>query len=281
MLSDVVGCLQCPHCTTGLALDGRVLRCEQGHAFDVARQGYVNLLAGQPVPGGGDDAAMVAARERFLAAGHLPVRDLVATEAERVTGGALASGCVVDLGAGTGHYLAHVLDRLGGSAVGLALDASTYAARRAARAHQRAGSVVCDVWRRLPVHDAVAPLVLDVFAPRNASEIARILAPGGTLIVVTPGERHLHELVDALGLLTVDPDKERRLETSLTPYLRLERAVPHTSSMTLGHDDVLALVGMGPSARHVDPSALAGRVARMPGRAQVTASVLLSTYRKG
>ncbi len=51
------------------------------------------------------------------------------------------------------------------------------------------------------MRDAVAALVLNVFAPRNGAETTRVLAPGGLLAVVTPTERHLEELVGPLGLL--------------------------------------------------------------------------------
>jgi 23S rRNA (guanine745-N1)-methyltransferase len=55
-------------------------------------------------------------------------------------------GLVVDVGAGTGHHLAAVLDALTAHH-GVALDVAKAAARRAARAHPRAAAVVCDVWR--------------------------------------------------------------------------------------------------------------------------------------
>ena len=90
-----------------------VLRCGEGHSFDIARQGYVNL-----VPGPGDSAEMVEAREAFLAAGHSAASSEAL--AEEAAGGE-APGRVVDLGAGTGHYLARVLDALP-ERIGLALD---------------------------------------------------------------------------------------------------------------------------------------------------------------
>ena len=52
---------------------------------------------------------------------------------------------MLDLGGGTGHHLAAVLDRAP-DAVGVVLDSSAYAARRAARAHPRALAVVADSW---------------------------------------------------------------------------------------------------------------------------------------
>ncbi|MDF1543430.1 MAG: hypothetical protein P1P71_10015, partial [Anaerosomatales bacterium] len=72
MLADVIGCLACPHCGGALALAeaGRTMRCDAGHSFDIARQGYASLLAGDAHTGTADTAEMVAAREAFLSAGH-------------------------------------------------------------------------------------------------------------------------------------------------------------------------------------------------------------------
>jgi SAM-dependent methyltransferase len=181
-------------------------------------------------------------------------------------------GCVLDLGAGTGWYLARVLDRLPGR-LGIALDLSKHALRRAARVHERVAAVACDAWRPLPVRDDVAALVLSVFAPRNGPEIARVLRPGGALAVVTPTGRHLGELVAELGLLTVDERKEERLAATLDAYLDLERRVEHEWSLDLAPEDVANAVAMGPSARHVTPGELGSRAA-------VTASLAISIYRR-
>lgn len=278
MLADVVGCLSCPNCGGGLALAGRVLRCVAGHSFDLARQGYVNLLPGRGMstPPIGDTSAMVAAREEFLDAGHyVPLTEALVAAAARAA--AAAPGCVVDLGAGPGHHLSAVLDRLPGRP-GLAVDASRYAARRAARAHPRAGAVVCDAWRRLPVRTGSAALVLDVFAPRNGAEIARVLHPDGTLVVVVPTDRHLAELVGTLALLTVDPAKQERLERTLGSPLQWVRNDELEFPMELDHTAVTALTGMGPSARHADARVLQQRIAALPEPVTVTASVAVSTW---
>ena len=129
---------------------------------------------------GGDTAAMVQARADFLAAGHFAglAAEVADTAAEALAAAAAdgaGAGCVVESGAGTGYYLARVLDALPGR-VGIALDRSRYALRRAARAHERIGAVACDVWRRLPVTATAAALALDVFAPRNGAELRRILS---------------------------------------------------------------------------------------------------------
>ena len=245
------------------------LRCAAGHSFDIARQGYVNL-----VPGAGDSAAMVEAREAFLGAGHYRrLADELAEEATAVS----APGAVLDIGAGTGHYLARVLDALP-ERTGLALDTSTAALRRAARAHPRAAAAGADVWRELPLRDGVAALILSVFAPRNAAEMARVLAPGGLLVAVTPTTRHLYELVGPLGLLSVPDDKADRLDEQLGSHFELSarRTIEH--SMFLAREEAAQLVRMGPSAWHVDEQSVQERLALLPDPLTVTVSVAMSRY---
>ncbi len=293
MLQDIEPYLACPHCARPLTLDGRTLRCPGGHSHDLAKQGYVSLLAGDAHTGTGDTADMVAARDDFLAAGHYrPIADALAAAAVAAVaeasdggnggdgpGGDGSGGLVADLGAGTGHYLAHVLDALPGRP-GAALDISKYALRRAARAHLRIGAVVCDAWRPLPLLDASAGLVLNVFAPRNGPEIRRVLRPGGTLLLVSPTSRHLRELVDTLGLLSVDEEKQRRIDEKLGPYLTPAGRREVEFTMRLSAEDVRTVVGMGPSAWHTDPDRLAERLAALPDPVEVTASVTVAAYRR-
>ena len=253
----VVDVLLCPVCREMLTRAGGTLRCPAGHTFDIARQGYVNLRGRAD----GDTAAMVADRAAFLAAGHYAplARKLVERAAE------CAPGLVVDAGAGTGYYLNAVLARGG---FGLALDASPLALRRAARAHERIGAAVWDVWRPWPVRDGAAAVVLNVFAPRNGPEFHRVLRSDGTLLVVTPTQEHLAELAPAL--LSVDPRKPARLAETLARFERVRSAVL-SYPMTLSAADVRRVIGMGPAAHH-DPVGL-------DEDREVTASFLVSAYR--
>ncbi|MGH3410025.1 MAG: methyltransferase type 11, partial [Streptosporangiaceae bacterium] len=187
-------------------------------------------------------------------------------------------GCVADVGAGTGYYLAAVLDRMPDRA-GLALDASKFAARRAARAHDRIGAIVADVRGRLPVADRAAALALSVFAPRPAAELRRVLHPAGRLLVVTPDSDHLGELAGPLGLLAVDPRKDERLTARLGPYFDLAGQHQHRFRLALDHRDVAAAVAMGPSAWHADPAELTERIAALPSPMPVTVSVTMWTFR--
>ncbi|QQD76092.1 hypothetical protein I8920_15055 [Curtobacterium sp. YC1] len=153
--------------------------------------------------------------------------------------------------------------------LGVALDLSAVAIRRAARAHERAGAVVGDVTERLPIVDGAAAVLLDVFAPRNQTEYARVLHPDGVLAVVTPRTGHLAEL--AAATISVDPEKERRLHDSLTPSFALRSSEDLTWTMELSAEDVHDVVHMGPSHHHVAADAVFAP-------ATVTAAVTVSTW---
>jgi 23S rRNA (guanine745-N1)-methyltransferase len=237
MIPDVVPYLSCPVCHGDLATAERALRCSRGHTFNIARQGYVDLSAGR-LSHGGDTADMVQARAAFLADGHFAA----ITEALR---GRARPGLAVDVGAGTGHHLAAVLDAHPAS-VGLALDVSKPALRRAARAHPRLTAALADGWGALPVRSGTVDTVLNVFAPRNGPEFRRILRPDGRLLVVTPTPDHLREI----RVLSVDPDKEERLAATLDPHFVAVDRTPVRARLTLTRADAGRAVAMGPSARH-------------------------------
>jgi 23S rRNA (guanine745-N1)-methyltransferase len=270
-LRRVLPSLRCPHCDGGLTTDGNVVRCGEGHTFDVARHGYVSLLPGDAQRGTADTAAMVAARERFLSTGRLePLAEAIVG---RMNGHALpATGAVVDVGAGTGQLLAHLLDRLPHH-VGIAIELSKYALRRAARAHPRAAAVAADAWRPLPLRDHAAAAVISVFAPRNAPEFHRILRPDGLLVVAIPTGQHLTELVRALDLVTVDEHKDERLGRQLEGLFEPVARSAVRGSWYLGRDDVVAAVAMGPSAYRFDPKGLDRRVRSLPATVRVTFDV--------
>jgi SAM-dependent methyltransferase len=252
------------------------LRCARGHSFDVARHGYVTLTPPRRRPMAGDDAAMVAARARVLGAEHFApltaalVRCAVESAAEDAP-------FVLDVGAGTGHHLAAVLDALP-DARGVAFDASRAALRHAVRAHPRIAAVAGDVWHDVPLRDTSVDLVLNVFAPRNPSELARVLRSGGTLAVLTPAPEHLHELA-ALHRVRIAPRKRDRLHADLEAWFELAgvRRISWRLQLTRGEAD--AVVRMGPAARHLTP-AVERRLRALPDSLTATAAVDLHIFRR-
>ena len=248
-LSQISGWLSCPVCGDPLELADRSLRCGRRHSFDIARQGYVNLLL-RTAPPNADTPDMVAARHRFLTAGwYEPLTHAVA---EALAG----TSRVLDAGVGTGHHLAAHLAATP-DATGLGIDVSPAACRLAARRNPRLGCVVADTWAGLPVRDESVDAVLCVFAPRNPGEFARVLAPGGRLVVVTPSPGHLHELREQLGLLAVEAEKLHRLDSALEAFELTERTeLQH--SLELSQEAAADLIRMGPNAFHqqADPPAI-------------------------
>lgn len=270
-LDAALDLLRCPRCRGSLTRDDGSLRCPQGHSFDVARQGYVNLRSGPP-PANADTAAMVAARAAFLAGGHYePIADAVAAAVpERVTK-------VLDCGAGTGYYAARVLS---GTAArrGLALDVSVPAAKRAARAHGRMAAVVADAWQPLPVADAAIEVVLNVFAPRNPDEFRRVLVGDGILITVVPTAAHLAELREPLQLLDQQPEKSDRLDAALAG--RFRHGEEHPVVLASAWDEATArlAVMMGPNAFHLSPTEVDRRLATLSWPRQVTVSCRVGVW---
>ncbi|ONM50674.1 methyltransferase type 11 [Nocardia donostiensis] len=262
----------------------RSLRCANRHSFDIARQGYISLLTGASTKMTGDTAAMLDARAAFQAGSHFaPIaaavtRALGVGETHPPAGGPGLPivDIVLEMGAGTGYYLAQVLDVLP-QALGIALDVSKAAGRRCARAHPRAASVVADAWQGLPVRDHALYAALSVFAPRNPAAVARSLRPDGRYVVVTPTAEHLRELVGPLGMVTVEPDKEQRLGSAMSGHFDLIDRTTVAYPMQLTRADITRLVAMGPSAHHVD--AAAASVGALPERYEATASVIVSSYR--
>jgi 23S rRNA (guanine745-N1)-methyltransferase len=272
VLDDVLPLLRCPVCSEPLSRALAGLRCPNGHMFDVARQGYINLLTTRP-PAGAETPAMVAARAALHDAGHFaPLTSAIVAQLPATV------GTVVDIGAGTGHYLGAVLAARPGS-VGIALDVSKAAARRNARAHPAIGSVVTDVWGRLPLADACADVLLDIFAPRHGAEFHRVLRADGTLLVVTPTPEHLAELIGPLGLITVDRSKPDRLQGSLGERFEAVDTEALSYGLRLSRDDAARFVAMGPSAWHTTGEELSGRLAALAEPVAVTVSVELTRWR--
>ena len=271
-LAGAVDLLRCPRCATGFEVSGGTLRCAPAHAYDIAKPGYVTLT-GAAQPAHADSAAMIAARADLLTSGRYAavtetLAALLPTELD----------ALLDVGTGTGHYAAAVLDVRPGSRA-LGLDVSVAACRRAARAHPRLAVVAADAWAELPVVDAGVEVVLSVFSPRNPVEFARVLRPDGCVITVTPGTDHLHELRSDFGLLGVEDGKERRLTDAFGRVGLLpaeQRVVVRQDPWTL--DEAVRSILMGPNAFHSHSAAVRAEAARLTWPRPVTLSCVITRW---
>jgi 23S rRNA (guanine745-N1)-methyltransferase len=254
---------------------GGAVRCPEGHSFDIARQGYVSLLTGAKAISG-DDPPMVRARQRFLeGGGYARIREAIV---ELAASSVRPESVVLEVGCGTGYYLAGVLDRLG-DAQGLGLDSAARALAVAARAHERAAAATWDVFRPFPLASGSVDLVLDVFSPRNPAEFHRVLRADGALVVTRPTSGHLAQLRDRPEWkVGIDPRKEERLDEALDPLFEAVRTERTEYVLSLSPEEALDLTSMTPTARHRD-SAEPAAVADAPFPTEVDVSVLTTVYR--
>ncbi|BFM06508.1 23S rRNA (guanine(745)-N(1))-methyltransferase [Halioxenophilus aromaticivorans] len=171
----------------------RRLVCSQNHSFDLARQGYVNLLPAnfKHSKAPGDDKSMLQARRDFLNAGfYKPLQDALVQIQSEVRA-ALGRGITaLDMGGGDGYFSAALTDDQHRWFVS---DISKDAVRLAAG---RFGVAQCSVASsfKLPLADNSVDLVLRNFAPSSEPEVARVLRRDGFYCVVTPNDDHLIEL---------------------------------------------------------------------------------------
>ncbi len=188
---------QCPLCQLPLLSAEGHWACGARHRFDCAREGYVNLLPVQfkrsKEPG--DDREMMQARRAFLDAGHYRgMRDGVIA----MINGLLPDRYVrwLDIGCGEGYYtsaLAMAVAARSGQGRVYGLDIAKTAVRAAAKRYLRVRFCVASS-QRLPFIDASLDGILRIYAPCNPAEMYRVLKPGGLVVTVAPGPRHLFQL---------------------------------------------------------------------------------------
>ncbi|MEJ5919436.1 MULTISPECIES: methyltransferase domain-containing protein [unclassified Corynebacterium] len=279
MLADIIDVLADPIDGSDLErgdADWATLKSTSGHSYDVAKQGYVTLAGGAGLRYSGDDAKMIEAREQFLSGGHYaPFVEAVTGNVQDVLDDANVcdddSPVILEIGAGTGYYLAHTLDGVENSR-GVGIDVSVPAAKHLAKCHPRVGAVVADAWARLPIRDNSIDAITVIFAPRNAEEFARVLKPGGQVVVLTAAPGHLSELRAPLGIIDVERGKVERMiaqaEGHLVPVGEPELV---EYEMILDQEAITTQIGMSPSARHIHPDVLAERIAALPTQMTITA----------
>lgn len=261
MLPHAVSALRCPVCQAGFSLQDaprRALRCPAGHSFDAAKQGYFNLLTGKGTAFEADSAAMVAARHDFLAAGHYAeLAEMLAA----LTAPALErdDAVVLDSGTGTGNYLRAVLDRSPAASIGM--DISKFALRRAARLNPDTMNLVWDIWRPLPLATDSIDAITVVFAPRNPPEFARVLRPGGRLVIVTPRPGHLADVAGLTGMLGIEHGKEERLAEAMGGHFTLAEQLSLDIGLLLDPAETAQLAFMGPAGHHLDQAELLASLA--------------------
>lgn len=182
-------------------MENGALHCPNGHSFDVASGRYVNLFITNRTHAG-DSKGMVQARRRFLESGAYGflLQRLCADAGRFLKQRGKQSPVVLDAGCGEGYYTAGLATYLHGQGIGTTVagvDISKAAVRACARRGEEISCAVASLFR-LPMSECSADFVLSVFAPVCGAECARVLSPGGRLVIVSPGPRHLFGLKEIL-----------------------------------------------------------------------------------
>jgi len=191
----------CPICARPLSAQDKSLACEQRHQFDLAKEGYVNLLPVQnkKSKNPGDNKEMMQARREFLDQGfYQSLSDKVNSIAQQALTAVNAPN-ILDLGCGEGYYthrLAQAIATLSNTDATpqiAGLDISKSAIRYAAKRYKNISFCVASAYGT-PFADASQDLVTRIYAPSQDSELARIIKAEGYLLTVTPAAEHLFEL---------------------------------------------------------------------------------------
>ena len=263
--------LRCPICNEQLNLVDRQYLCPNRHSFDIARQGYVNLLTVQQKHSlnPGDTREQVLSRREFLEAGfYAPIAETLVQTAKELG----ISGQILDVGCGEGYYSARLADALGAELTGL--DISKEAVRCAA-AKYKGKQWLCATAAHIPVEDGSADLLTSLFALTLPQEFARVLKPHGYYFQVLAAEDHL------LGLKGIIYDQLNFKEKNTVPELpgfELVESRPIRFSFTVEGQQIQNLFSMTPHVFRIGKNG-AQRLAKTEVLTD-TASCVLNVYRR-
>ena len=263
--------LVCPVCGLQLNPVGKQYVCPQNHSFDVARQGYVNLLTVQQKHSlnPGDTREQVLSRREFLEAGYYaPIAEALIETAKELG----LSGQILDVGCGAGYYSAQLADALGAELTGL--DISKEAVRCAA-AKYKGKQWLCATAAHIPVEDGSVDLLTSLFALTLPEEFHRILKEGGYYFQVLAAEDHL------LGLKRIIYDRLNFKEKNTVPELPgfvLHKSIPIRFDFTVEGAQVMNLFSMTPHVFRIGKDG-AARL-RETKVLSDTASCVLNVYRR-
>ena len=188
----------CPLCQSIFTQTNNTQICQNNHHFDIAKEGYLNLLPVQSKSSKnpGDNQEMMMARRAFLnTSGYLPLAEKVAQISQQYLEG-VENAQILDLGCGEGYYTDIIHQRLPQHNI-CGIDISKVAIRYAAKRYKKIHFCVASAYQ-VPLIDESVDLMTRIYAPSKAQELLRLISKKGYLITVTPAPRHLYQLREAI-----------------------------------------------------------------------------------
>ena len=263
--------LICPICGGVLNRGEGRFACQNHHSFDIARQGYVNLLTVQRRHSAhpGDTREQVLSRRAFLEGGfYAPIADALIAAAEKYG----ARGPILDVGCGEGYYCTRLAGAMGVPLTGL--DISKDAVRYAAGKYKDA-QWLCATAAQIPVESGGAGLLTSLFAITLPEEFHRILEENGLFFQVLAAQDHL------LGLKKIIYDELIFREKDTVPELpgfALLESIPIRFPFTVEGQQVQNLFAMTPHLFRVGKAGAERR--RSTQSLTDTASCVLNVFRR-
>lgn len=237
--------LLCPVCKRELSRSENTFRCENSHSFDVAKEGYVNLLTGSKSGSLiGDNRDMARSRKSFLDKGYF------AAAAQAVCREISSSdpASVLDICCGEGYYTQLITESCNAEVYGF--DISKEMVRLAAKRKCNATFFVANM-SDIPLADSSIDCAVHLFAPFCEKEFLRVIRPGGCLISVCPSADHLWEMK---SVLYEKPYKNEEICPDIEGFT-LSRATNSTHTVNLVcREDIEALFKMTPYYYHTSPA---------------------------
>lgn len=235
-MSDIV----CPVCKKILKKDVSCYRCENRHSFDIAREGYVNLLAGNHKAGEsiGDNKNMALSRKKFLEKGYFsPLADKIA---ELIANHGKSYPTVCDICCGEGWYSNEIIKKIPCNM--LCFDLSKEMVRLGAKRKNGVTFFVANL-ASIPLADKSVDVGFHLFAPFHEKEFSRIIKDDGIIVTAVAGENHLFEIKE---ILYDEPYKNDEMPPE-TDFLSLREKIKITEKIHLSSaEDIDALFRMTP-----------------------------------
>lgn len=248
--------LKCPVCQKNLlaVTDQKAFACANHHSFDLAKEGYLNLLLNAK-PTAGDSKEMMQARRNFLAAGYYaPLSDAVNQLISQALQQQVDPQNLVDVGCGEGYYLSRAQDFLANDKLKyFGLDISKLGIKMAAKQHKNIQWLVAN-FAHLPFLDGSVSLLLSMFADYSVAEMQRVLSDDGAIIFVRAGKNHLIELKNII--YPEIHEKERAAAIKPFPDFSLERQTHSFQTTIHSTEDLLSLLLMTPHYWKIKPDSL-------------------------
>lgn len=186
----------CPVCGESLLINNKNYICSNGHCFDAAKSGYINLLTSDKMKSKnpGDNKLMVRSRSNILDKGYYShLLDSLCQAVEQVSE---ENDILLDAGCGEGYYTSEIFKTITSHNKNIracGIDISKFAVDKAAKRNKNIEFAVGSVFH-IPFAEHSCHIVLNVFAPFAVEEYLRILKNNGYLIMAIPDKKHLWEL---------------------------------------------------------------------------------------